>query len=170
MSAVLTRAPKPGSPERDTVDKAHAQLLSVRSALEELAGLDMAAYCRVMAAVRQPVLTDAKARSAAIGGGLEQAARVPLQAAEWAVCGLQIALGLVPIAAKSGVGDAGAGAFLLVAACKTAIQNVSINTESKLVAGCSWPATLDCRAQELKRKMAYFEEGIATAVAARHGH
>merc|ERR1712008_81913 len=50
MSAVLTRAPKPGSPERDTVDKAHAQLLSVRSALEELAGLDMAAYCRVMAA------------------------------------------------------------------------------------------------------------------------
>ena len=38
---------------------------------------------------------------------------------------------LLPVAAKSGASDAGAGALLLLATAKTALQNVRINTRGK---------------------------------------
>jgi len=168
MAAALTRAPRAGSVERRIVDEAHSQFLKVRSALEELAGLDMAAYCRVMASVRQPRLTDSHMRTTAISEALEQAAQVPLQVAEWAVAGLKAARAFLPVAAKSGVGDAGAGAQLLAAACRTALQNISINTESMLVAKCAWRHSLNSRARALSVGLAELEADITTMVAARH--
>jgi formiminotetrahydrofolate cyclodeaminase len=95
----------------------------------------MAAYCRVMAAVRQPTVpggaTHNTERRTQIASALVVAADVPLQVAAWAVHALHDATALLPVAAKSGVGDAGAGALLLLATAKTALQNVRINTRGK---------------------------------------
>ena len=109
------------------------KLTRAKLALQSLAGRDMAAYCRVMVAVRQPLLfnvTDDNhrvLRKQAIADSLDTAADIPLRVVQWSVHALQAAISIVPVAAKSGIGDAGAGVYLLVAAAKTGLQNIRIN-------------------------------------------
>lgn len=170
MAASLTRTPLPGTPERRLVDQAGALLHRVRAALEELAGLDMSAYCRVMAAIRQPPLGQADARKKAISFSIEQAALVPLQMAEWAVYGLKVGRSLLPIASQSGVGDAGAGMQLLVAACRTALQNVSINSRSKLASfhHRKWIQEVNSRAAHLGTELHALERELSDEVQHRN--
>lgn len=133
------------------MDRAIEQLLRAKVALETLAKLDISAYCRVMAAIRQPALAYPVARLRAISASLESAARVPLQIAEWAVHALEVARALLQVASASGVGDAGAGSYLLFAAGRAALDNVGVNTGSKLAAKGwrGWARAIDTRAAEL---------------------
>lgn len=109
------------------------KLTRAKLALQSLAGRDMAAYCRVMVAVRQPLLFNVAddnhrvLRKQAIADSLDTAADIPLRVVQWSVHALQAAISIVPVAAKSGIGDAGAGVYLLVAAAKTGLQNIRIN-------------------------------------------
>ena len=164
MAVRLTRPPPTGggdcSATRQRLQDIEGRLMRCLSAFEALARQDMAAYCRVMAAVRQPLVggEDGKReRREAIGAALGVAAGVPLRAAEWAVHALHCAIALVPLAAKSGVGDAGAGAGLIVTAARTALQNVRINAgtrpELRAVAarGDVLAATLAWQGGELER-------------------
>lgn len=169
MSAELTRLPMPGSIERALVDGARAQLTDAIGALEKLAALDMAAYCLLMAAVRQPVLAASAERTDKIARALRDAASVPLQVAEWATHALRIARSLLPLAASSGVGDAGAGVFLLVACARTAVQNCTINTRMRLAQGRPWRTALESRALELKREVAVLDAELNMVVEERIG-
>jgi formiminotetrahydrofolate cyclodeaminase len=137
--------------QRSTVDLAQAQLAHARGALETLAKIDMSAHCRLVAAIRQPELAYPVARLRAIAAALEQAASVPLQVAEWAVHALEVARVMLPITSVSGVGDGGAGSYLLLAAGRAAIQNVGICTTSKLASQGwrGWARGIDARAKEL---------------------
>lgn len=162
MAAALTRGPYPGSPERATVDRAHAELAGARKCLERLAGLDMSAYCRVMAALRQPKLGAAEERLNAVELSYEQAASVSMQVAEWAVHSLKVARVLLPIASASGCGDAGAGSLLLVAASKAAMQAVLQHTSSKVVLDSFawWGEAYEQRVSELSAELDSLEEEL----------
>ncbi|KAG8470438.1 hypothetical protein KFE25_008859 [Diacronema lutheri] len=166
MAAQLTREPR----QRETIDRATKQLQHARTSLETLAKLDMCVYCRVMAAIRQPALTYPIARLRAISAALEQAALIPLQVAEWAVHTLRVARALLPIAGMSGVGDAGAGSYLLLAAGRAAIENVWVNTGSKLAAQGwrGWAHAIDARARELLDMLDDVEGDIKAIQAARN--
>lgn len=167
MSAELTRTFSPGSRERTLIDEATAQLRDVVAALEQLAGMDMTAYCRVMAAVRQPPLAAPAARTAFISRMLEDAARVPLQVAEYCTYALHIARALIPLAAISGVGDAGAGVMLIVACGRTAVQNCAINTGAKLARSAAWRSDVVSRAEELKSELAALDAELELAIERR---
>jgi formiminotetrahydrofolate cyclodeaminase len=106
-----------------------------------------------MAAVGQPVAEMPVERTLAIAHSLQDAARVPLQVAEWATHSLRVARTLLPLAARSGVGDAGAGVLLLVACGRCAVQNCEINTRVKNARNCAWRAPVEARARELKREI-----------------
>ncbi|KAJ1629604.1 Formiminotransferase-cyclodeaminase-domain-containing protein [Pavlovales sp. CCMP2436] len=167
MSAELTRAYSPGSPERALVDKARTLLCDAAVALEALARMDMQAYCKVMAAVHQPPLSAPAERTRAIQHSLHDAASVPLQVAEWATHSLRVAQTLVPLAARSGVGDAGAGVLLLVACGRCAVQNCEINTRQKNARDCVWRAPVEARARALKREIAALDVALHQAVERR---
>lgn len=169
MAAALTRAPRSGSRERGFIDAAVHKLEAATSALETLASGDMAAYCAVMAAVRQPPLGAAEARTEAIATALEYAARAPLQVAQWAAYALDVARCIAPLAANSGVGDLGAGASLLVAAGRTSVQNVGINTGAKLArhGGRRWHRDVQRRALEVGREIDRLEAEVNTLVSRR---
>lgn len=169
MSAELTRAHAHGTRERMLIDEATSQLRDVVAALEQLACMDMTAYCRVMSAVRQPPLTAPAARTAHIAQTLEDASRVPLQVAEYCAYALRIARALIPLAAISGVGDAGAGILLLIACGRTAVQNCAINTGAKLAQNASWRPVVASRAQELKCEIAALDAELEIAIERRLG-
>jgi formiminotetrahydrofolate cyclodeaminase/hemoglobin-like flavoprotein len=154
MMAAMQSCSQPIPAEnRQILTQAHAALTNARSALETLAGLDMSAYCRVMAAIRQPALHYPVARLRTIASALEQAACVPLQVAEWVVYALLISRAVLPVlgSGSGGVGDAGAGSNLLLAAGRTSLQNVRINTSSKLASHGwhGWARAVDARVIEL---------------------
>jgi formiminotetrahydrofolate cyclodeaminase len=92
---------------------------------------------------------------------------VPLQIAEWAAHALRIARALVPLLAKSGVGDAGAGASLLGACGRTAVQNCLINARTRLARSAQWRAPVESRARELRREIFALEAELEAAVEAR---
>lgn len=170
MAARVTRAHSTSMAQREVVEGAGKQLLQAKTALEMLAQLDMSAYCRVMAAIRQPALQYPIARLRAISASLESAAMVPLQIAEWAVYALHVARALLPIANVSGVGDAGAGSYLLLAAGRAAIDNVSVNTGSKLAAHGwrGWARAIDARAKELLAELDEIESEVKCIQRARN--
>ncbi|KAG8469189.1 hypothetical protein KFE25_007707 [Diacronema lutheri] len=169
MSAELTRAPVRGSAERARVDAARDALRAAAEALEALAGLDLAAYCTVMAAVRQPPLDCPSERTDAIARALYDAASVPLLVAEWAAHALCIARSLLPLAAQSGVGDAAAGVQLLLACARTAVRNCQLNTAARLALGSPWRAHLEARARELCRTVAALGVELAAVIDERTG-
>ena len=145
MSVRLTKKPRNAARLRQM--NAESKLQSTKNALQQLAGHDMASYCQVMVAVRQPLLKDIIAfggdnsnsnnshqlqRKQAIDDALEKAANIPLQVVQWSIYALQITIEILPYLAKSGIGDAGAGAYMIIAATKTGLQNIRINTTSSI--------------------------------------
>ncbi|WP_324717057.1 cyclodeaminase/cyclohydrolase family protein [Carboxydochorda subterranea] len=97
-----------------------------------LASRDAEAFHQVMRAYRLPKgsESEARARTEAIHQALEHAARVPLQAVETAVRGLDLLSHVMPLVPVVALSDAGVAAWLLRACIEGAALNVRANWQS----------------------------------------
>lgn len=123
---------------RKATDQAHAFATLVGSGervmadLSDHADADIAAFEGYMAALGLPKGTDEEkaARRAALAEAAAVATEVPLNAAQSALEGLDLARQSVSVVSGHIVSDVGAGALLLHAAAQATLLNVDINLPS----------------------------------------
>ncbi len=132
MVCNLTLAKKPEVPASETVQKVLERSERLRGELSTLIEQDASAYQGVLEAYRLPKASsqDKKQRSAAIQEAMEQAARVPLRAAEEAVEVLELLPSILETGLSSAASDVGVAAYMAQAAVKGAALNVRTNLGS----------------------------------------
>ncbi len=136
---------------------------ALRDGFLGLARDDEEAFRVVMAALRLP--KEDPSRSARLQEALEQAALVPLAAAERAVDLLRRLQILAPNASDSIVSDVGVGAHLALAALRSSLLNVDVNVRA--LKNAELRATLTHRRREIEEAGSALCADIARAVCAR---
>jgi methenyltetrahydrofolate cyclohydrolase len=134
LLAMVASMPKTkhGSPEdREALDAAHPELLSLRAQLVDLIDRDAAAYDMVVAAYRLPKATDDEktARKAAIGRAMRAATDVPLETARAAAALARHARTVAGHGNQNAASDVGVASSLAAAAFSGAAMNVDINLD-----------------------------------------
>ena len=145
--------------ERESLDKARAELLALQRTLLGLVDRDAAAYDLVVAAFRKPKATDEEKarRSAAIQEATRVATEVPVEtfrtAAEAMVAGRTVAASANP----SAVSDILVGAQALTLSMSGALANVEINVASLKDAALVDRLTNELRAAQAEADAAFAE-------------
>ncbi len=116
---------KEDTPERQLLATAFRNL---EARFLELAVDDERAFEQVMEALRLP--KDSAGRAERLQGALEQAARIPLDAAGVGVAVLGRLVDVEPHASRAIVSDVGVAAHLALAAVRSSLLNVTVNVRS----------------------------------------
>lgn len=115
--------------EREALDQAHTELMTIRETLIALIDRDASAYDLVVAAFRKPKATDEDKmeRKAAIQDATRVATEVPVETIRACVAAMRAGLASVAHGNPSAASDGTVGFRLLLAAALSAKDNVDIN-------------------------------------------
>jgi formiminotetrahydrofolate cyclodeaminase len=132
MVAGLAKTRHQTAEDRAVLDAARADLLRCQATLASLVDQDAAAYDQVVAAYRQPKLTDAdrEARRAAVQVALRRATEVQIEVLRTASAALHLGEAVAERGHPSARSDVGVGGHLLLAAVSGARLNAGINLEA----------------------------------------
>jgi glutamate formiminotransferase/formiminotetrahydrofolate cyclodeaminase len=167
MGYSLTLAKKPDEPVAQIIEKALGDAERLRGKLGALVEEDASVYQGVLEAYRLPKATpeEKPARSAAIQQTLEQAARVPLKAAQGAVEVLELLPMILESGLSSAASDVGVAAYMAEAAVKGAALNVRTNLGS--LRDETLAASLEAKLHSLEDRSAELMVELERELAAR---